>query len=77
MYDYFLGGKDNFAADRELGERLVNLVPSTPVTLRENKKFLGLAVTWAARQGIRQFIDEKSFKPGTGTYDVSRQRQGA
>jgi hypothetical protein len=57
VYDYFLGGKDNFAADRELGERLVNLVPSTPVTLRENKKFLGLAVTWVARQGIRQFID--------------------
>jgi SAM-dependent methyltransferase len=57
VYDYFLGGKDNFAADRELGERLVSLVPSTPVTLRENKKFLGLAVTWVARQGIRQFID--------------------
>jgi S-adenosyl methyltransferase len=57
VYDYFLGGKDNFAADRELGERLVSLVPSTPVTLRENKEFLGLAVTWVAKQGIRQFID--------------------
>src|SRR6266481_6877611 len=29
------------------------------------------------KEGIRQFIDEKSFKPGTGTYDVSRQKQGA
>jgi SAM-dependent methyltransferase len=57
VYDYFLGGKDNFAADRELGERLISLVPSTPVTLRENKEFLGLAVTWVADQGIRQFID--------------------
>jgi O-methyltransferase involved in polyketide biosynthesis len=57
VYDYFLGGKDNFAADRELGARLIALVPSTPVTLRENKKFLGVAVTWVANQGIRQFID--------------------
>ena len=40
VYDYWLGGKDNFAADRELGERLTAFVPSTPVTLRENKEFL-------------------------------------
>lgn len=57
VYDYFLGGKDNFAADRELGAQLVKLVPSTPVTLRENKAYLRRAVTWAASQGIRQFID--------------------
>jgi S-adenosyl methyltransferase/Protein kinase domain len=57
VYDYFLGGKDNFAADRELADRLTALVPSTPVTLRENKEFLGLAVAWVAGQGIRQFID--------------------
>jgi hypothetical protein len=36
VYDYWLGGKDNFAVDRELAERLNDLVPSTPVTLREN-----------------------------------------
>jgi len=57
VYDYFLGGKDNFAADRVLGEQLISLVPSTPLTLRENKEFLRLAVTWAAKQGIRQFVD--------------------
>jgi S-adenosyl methyltransferase len=57
VYDYFLGGKDNFAADRELGAQLVKLIPSTPVTLRENKRYLRLAVTWVARQGVRQFID--------------------
>jgi O-methyltransferase involved in polyketide biosynthesis len=57
VYDYWLGGKDNFAADRELGERLTSLIPSTPVSLRENRQFLGLAVTWAANQGIGQFID--------------------
>jgi hypothetical protein len=63
VYDYWLGGKDNFAADRELGDRLVSLVPSTPVTLRENKKFLQLAVTWVANQGISQFIDVGAGMP--------------
>ena len=57
VYDYWLGGKDNFAADRELGDRLTAFVPSTPVTLRENKQFLRLAVSWVASQGVRQFID--------------------
>jgi O-methyltransferase involved in polyketide biosynthesis len=57
VYDYFAGGADNFAADRELGERLIGMVPAIPVTVRENKQFLGLAVTWAAHQGVSQFID--------------------
>jgi hypothetical protein len=48
VYDYFMGGSDNFAADRELGERLISLIPSTPVSLRENRAFIGLAVAWAA-----------------------------
>ena len=63
VYDYFLGGKDNFAADRELGERLISFVPSTPVTLRENKEFLALAVSWVANQGISQFIDVGAGMP--------------
>lgn len=57
MYDYFLGGADNFAADRDLGERLIGMVPAIPVTVRENKQFLGQAVTWAAGRGISRFID--------------------
>ncbi|MGH3253580.1 MAG: SAM-dependent methyltransferase [Trebonia sp.] len=63
VYDYFLGGKDNFAADRELGEQLINFVPSTPVTLRENKAFLARAVTWVAEQGVSQFIDAGAGMP--------------
>ncbi len=57
VYDYVLGGKDNFAADRALAERLVNLVPLIPVMARENRQFLARAVTWAAGQGVGQFID--------------------
>jgi O-methyltransferase involved in polyketide biosynthesis len=57
VYDYFLGGRDNFAADRELGQRLIDIFPPIPVTVRENKQFLDRAVSWMAGEGIGQFID--------------------
>lgn len=57
VYDYFLGGKDNFAADRELADRLLALVPQSADMAMENRQFLSRAVTWAANQGIAQFID--------------------
>ena len=57
VYDYVLGGKDNFAADRELADRLLTLVPLIADLAAENRQFLARAVTWAANQGIRQFID--------------------
>jgi hypothetical protein len=57
VYDYWLGGKDNYAADRAEAERLVKLYPPLPALVRENREFLIGAVTWAARQGIGQFID--------------------
>lgn len=40
MYDYFLGGKDNYPADREAAEQLVKVIPSVPVTIRQNRLFL-------------------------------------
>ncbi len=74
VYDYFLGGKDNFAADRELGAQLVKLVPSTPVTLRENKNYLRQAVTWVAHQGIAQFIDLGAGMPTSpSTHETARE----
>lgn len=57
LYDYWLGGKDSFAADRELGERLLAMYPATADIVRENKQFLTRAVGWVAGQGISQFID--------------------
>lgn len=57
VYDYFVGGRDNFAADRDLAERLIEALPSLMPTVVENKEFLTRAVTWAANQGIKQFID--------------------
>jgi O-methyltransferase involved in polyketide biosynthesis len=57
VYDCVLGGKDNFAADRELADRLLALVPLIAELAVENRQFLARAVTWAANQGIGQFID--------------------
>ena len=57
IYDYLLDGKDNFAVDREVAEKLLSVAPLTVEVTRENRQFLARAVTWAANQGISQFID--------------------
>jgi O-methyltransferase involved in polyketide biosynthesis len=57
VYDYWLGGKDNFAADRELADRLAEMYPPWVQACRDNRAFVGRAVTWAAGQGIGQFLD--------------------
>jgi S-adenosyl methyltransferase len=57
IYNYWLGGKDHFAADRAEADRLVALYPPLPALVRENRAFLIKAAGWAAQQGIGQFID--------------------
>jgi O-methyltransferase involved in polyketide biosynthesis len=57
VYDYFLGGKDNFAADRELAEQMIGFAPLVPAITRENRQFLARAATWAAEQGVSQLFD--------------------
>ncbi len=57
VYDYLLDGKDNFAVDREVAERMMAVAPLTAEVTRENRQFLSRAVTWAANRGITQFID--------------------
>jgi SAM-dependent methyltransferase len=57
-YDYFLGGKDNFAADREAGDQILRQSPEVRSTLRANRAFLGRVVRFLAGEaGITQFID--------------------
>ena len=57
-YDYWLGGKDNFAADRESGDAIAAVFPAIRVAVLENRRFLRRAVTFlAGQQGIRQFLD--------------------
>jgi O-Methyltransferase involved in polyketide biosynthesis len=57
IYDYLLGGKDNFAADREAAEKLLQLTPNVKEGVRENRRFLKRAVRLMAERGIRQFLD--------------------
>jgi hypothetical protein len=57
VYDYLLNGKDNFAVDREVAEKLLAVVPISADVMRENRQFLARATKWAAGQGITQFID--------------------
>jgi S-adenosyl methyltransferase len=57
VYDVLLGGKDNFAADREAAAKLLAAVPGAAVAARENRAFLGRAVRFLEEAGIRQFLD--------------------
>ncbi|MBO3752146.1 SAM-dependent methyltransferase [Streptosporangiaceae bacterium NEAU-GS5] len=58
MYDYYLGGKDNFAADRRAADEVIAQVPQTRDIARANRAFLGRTVRYlAAKAGIRQFFD--------------------
>jgi SAM-dependent methyltransferase len=57
VYDYILGGKDNFAADRETAERSLELVPEMLDSSRGNRDFLVRAVRFLRDAGIRQFLD--------------------
>ena len=57
VYDYVLGGKDNYASDREVADRLLAIVPLIADMAIENRAFLSRSAIWAATQGISQFID--------------------
>ena len=63
MYDYWLGGKDNFAADREAADRQARAIPQLPWLARQNRDFLQRAVDFRAREGVTQFLDIGSGLP--------------
>jgi hypothetical protein len=64
VYDYLLGGKDNFAADRAAGDQIIKLVPTAAVDARENRAFLSRAVAYLAGEAsVRQFLDIGSGLP--------------
>ena len=73
VYDYWLGGKDHFAADRDEARRLLRIYPPLAAMVRENRAFLAQAITWAARQGISQFIDLGAGLPAAqNTHEMAR-----
>jgi SAM-dependent methyltransferase len=63
MYDYMLGGKDNYASDRAAVEKLIEMAPAVPTFARLNRAFLHRAVSFAASQGVTQFLDIGSGLP--------------
>jgi SAM-dependent methyltransferase len=74
LYDYLLGGKDNFAADRELADQLVAAAPHTRWIVRENRAFVARAITYCAERGLRQFLDLGCGLPtnGDNVHDIVR-----
>ncbi|GAA2586280.1 MULTISPECIES: SAM-dependent methyltransferase [Streptomyces] len=58
IYDYILGGKDYYPADREAGDAMAKEWPALPVHMRANRDWMNRAVRWLAEEaGLRQFLD--------------------
>jgi len=74
MYDYWLGGKDNFAADRKAADEAIAAYPDMVHLARANRAFLGRVVRYLAGEaGIRQFLDVGTGIPAAGnTHQVAQ-----
>jgi trans-aconitate methyltransferase len=74
IYDYALGGKDNYAADREAADAWLKIDPGSAASCRANRAFLARAVRYlAAEAGIRQFLDIGTGIPTAGnTHEVAQ-----
>jgi hypothetical protein len=74
VYDYWLGGKDNFAADRKLAQEFMAADPFVTMGVRSNRAFLGRAVRYlAAEAGVRQFLDIGTGIPAAdNTHEVAQ-----
>jgi hypothetical protein len=74
VYNYWLGGKDNFAADRAAGEQSIKAFPNIVLSARANRAFLARAVQFLAGEvGIRQFLDIGTGIPSANnTHEVAQ-----
>jgi S-adenosyl methyltransferase len=73
VYDYWLGGKDNYAVDREAGDRLLAIYPDAARLAQDNRAFLERAVRYVAGHGIRQFLDVGSGLPTSpNVHEIAR-----
>ncbi|HKR51512.1 MAG TPA: SAM-dependent methyltransferase [Pseudonocardiaceae bacterium] len=66
VYDYFLGGSHNFAVDRQVAQRTIELWPELPLIMQINRAFLRRSVRYLIKQGITQFLDIGSGIPTEG-----------
>jgi trans-aconitate methyltransferase len=73
MWNYWIGGTDNFRADREAGDRVLEAMPELPLVARTARRFLTAAVTGLSAAGIRQFLDIGSGLPtADNTHEVAQ-----
>jgi hypothetical protein len=73
-YNYWLGGKDHFAADRESGDLLAEAFPTARIAARENRDFLRRTVRFLAESGVRQFLDVGTGLPvPDNTHEIAQQ----
>jgi hypothetical protein len=74
MYDYYLGGKDNFPVDREAAERMIEATRGNVLHgVRSNRAFLARSVRWLAQQGVDQFLDIGTGIPTQGnTHEIAQ-----
>ena len=73
IYDYWLGGKDNFAADREAAQLALQAYPDLAKAIQSNRAFLGRAVRYLTGEGIRQFLDIGTGLPAAdNTHEVAQ-----
>jgi len=74
VYDYWLGGKDNFAADRDAAEEAISVNPGIVADARANRAFLARSVRYlAAGRGISQFLDIGTGLPAaSNTHEVAQ-----
>lgn len=74
VYNYLLGGKDNYEVDQRAAEAMLALVPNARLAAQASRAFLGRAVRYLAQAGIRQFLGIGTGIPGPGnTNDVARE----
>src|SRR6516164_10440280 len=74
VYNYWLGGKDNFAADRAAGEQAIKAFPEIPLSARSNRAFLARTVRFLAGEAdVRQFLDIGTGIPSANnTHEVAQ-----
>src|SRR5579871_3144857 len=74
IWNYWLGGKDNFAVDREAGDKVAAMLPSIVGQARADRAFLGRAIRYlAGEEGIRQFLDIGTGLPtADNTHEVAQ-----
>lgn len=74
VYDYWLGGKNHFAADRETGDEAIRAYPDMRSSVRANRAFLRRSVRYLTEEaGIRQFLDVGTGLPSaSNTHEVAQ-----